>query len=114
MSDVILMLLVLGAINHQITHIVTTGVILAEVRTWVKQHMGQKVGYLTTCHLCCGTWVGFGIALLSMDAVQLVREPVANFLLLSFANALVGRVWNEGLALASSKVSEIRAREARP
>jgi hypothetical protein len=114
MTDVILMLVILGAINHQITHIITTGVILSEFRAWVKQHLGQKMGYLTTCHLCAGTWVGFAIALVTLNDIQIVSQSVPDFFLVSFAVALMGRVWNEGLALASSKVSEIRAREAQP
>ena len=114
MTDTLLMLLVLGAVNHQITHCITAGVIFEEVREWVQTHCGPKLGYLVTCHLCAGTWVGFGIAAVTAQAVPLVVQPVANFLLVSFAVALVGRIWNEGLALASSKASEIRLRGSPP
>ena len=112
MTDMLLMLLVLGAVNHQVTHIITTGVILEDFRQWVSKTFGQdsKLAYLVRCHLCAGSWVGFCIALVAPSAVQLGADPVSNFLLVSFAVALVGRVWNESLALMSSKVSEIRSR----
>ena len=114
MTDTLLMLLVLGAVNHQVTHCITAGVIFEEVRQWVRLHCGAKLGYLVTCHLCAGTWVGFGIAAAASGDVTLVDNVATNFLLVSFAVALVGRVWNEGLAIASSKVSEIRVRAAPP
>jgi hypothetical protein len=114
MTDLILMLLVLGAVNHQLTHILTTGVILEDFRGWVAQKFGQtsKMAYLVRCHLCAGSWVGFGIALVAPEGFQITSQPLANFLLVSFAIALVGRLWNECLAILSSTVSEIRARES--
>jgi len=110
--EALLLLLVLGAVNHQISHIITTGVIFEDVRQFVKVRIGGKLGYLVSCHLCCGTWAGLIMAVFTSDVVPLVREPIANAVLVGFAIALIGRVWNEGLALASSKVSEIRARAA--
>jgi hypothetical protein len=113
MTDLILTLLVLGAINHQVTHIITTGVILEDFRQAIALKFGpaSKMAYLTRCHLCAGSWVGFAIALVAPEGLQITAQPLANFMLVSFAVALVGRIWNEGLALASSKVSEIRRRE---
>lgn len=116
MSDIIFILVVLGAINHQVTHILTVGVVFADFREWMSRTFGadSKMAYLTRCHLCAGTWIGFLIAAVTNDAVRLVSDPLVNFAPLSFAVALVGRVWNEGLALASSGVSLIRARVEQP
>jgi hypothetical protein len=110
--DMLGMLLVLGAINHQITHIITTGVIFQEIRQWVWNTFGGKLGYLVTCHLCCGTWIGYIMAVFAIDAITLDDRMMINYLLVAFAISLVGRVWNELIAILSSKVAEIRKRES--
>jgi hypothetical protein len=109
-SDSIWLLVILGAINHQVTHIITIGVIFEDVRAFIQQRIGGKMGYLVTCHLCAGSWVGFMMAFAAMDHIKLDDSWYVNWVLLSFAIALLGRLWNELLALASSKVSEIRSR----
>jgi hypothetical protein len=48
------LLFVLGAVNNQISHIVTVGVIFEDVRQLVKVRIGGKMAHLVTCHLCCG------------------------------------------------------------
>jgi hypothetical protein len=108
----ILSLVVLGAINHQITHIITTGVIFKECRDWVWATFGGKLGYLTTCHLCCGTWVGFAMALAVQDQFKIDDMVYVNYLAVAFVVSFAGRMWNEVWALASSQVSAIRTREA--
>lgn len=55
-------LLVLGLINWIVTTIIVEGVIFDEQRAWAKQHLPAKIAYLTTCHLCAGTWVGWAVA----------------------------------------------------
>ena len=113
-DDTRYLLALIDAPDRQITHSLTVGVAFVGFSRRARRHGGVKLGYLTTCQPCAGTWVGFGIVTVTPQVVPLVVEPVANCFMVSFAVALVGRVWNEGLALTSSKVSEIRLRAAPP
>lgn len=108
--DSLTLLLILGAVNHQVAHILTVGVIFEDVRQWVRDNLGAKMGYLTTCHLCAGTWVGFLEAMAVAGHVQLTKNLAVDFALTAFTVALVGRLVNETRALMSSKVAEIRRR----
>ena len=103
-------LAVLGAINHQVTHIVVAGSIFAETRAFCKD-LHPKLGQLVACYLCFGTWVGFLQALIfrprfvEPESGSLpfrrpsLRRQVAGFLADSFAIALAGRFYTEVLAI---------------
>jgi len=101
-TDMLLMLLILGAVNHRVTHILTVGVVFQDFRDWTSKTFGHesKLAYLVRCHLCAGSWFGFLISLVAHGVVTITREPVSDFLLVSFAIALVGRIFNERLAIA--------------
>jgi len=103
-------LAILGASNHQVTHIVVTGSIFAETRA-VCGRCHPKLGQLVTCYLCFGTWVGFIQALIfrpcftDVDKTSLpFQRParsrqLAGLLADSFAIALAGRFFTEILAI---------------
>ncbi len=103
-------LALLGAINHQVTHIVVAGSIFAETRQFCGR-CHPKLGQLVTCYLCFGTWIGFIQALIfrpRLTDVDQARLPfqrpsrsrqLAGFLADSFAIALAGRFFTEILAI---------------
>jgi len=112
----LLRLVLLGAINHQITHIVVRGSIFESTRQWCN-NLHHKLGQLVTCSLCFGTWVGFLLALLFRPKVvesfergrRLPGPPpvqrVATFLADAFAIALTSRFFTEILAILANKAS---------
>jgi hypothetical protein len=106
----VLRLALLGAINHQVTHICVRGSIFQDAR----QRCGEihpKLGQLVTCPLCYGTWVGFLMALVfrpkvieAAQAGQPIPQPrrvrkLAAFFADAFAIALAGRFFTEVLAI---------------
>ena len=109
-GQTVLLLVILGGVNHQVTHIITTGVMFEEFRQWVRFQCGSKLGYLASCHLCCGTWVGFLEGAVTYDQIRITASAVIDAVLVSFFVALLGRIFNEALALGAAKVTEIRQR----
>ena len=109
-------LAVLGAINHQITHIVVAGSIFDEARDFCGR-CHPKLGQLVRCHLCFGTWTGFLLALVFRPRFVEVGEgrrpfqrpsrsrQVAGFLADSFAIALAGRFYTEILAILQGQAA---------
>lgn len=100
--EVLGLLVLLGAVNHQVAYIVTEGVIFKDFRYWAHVY-GIKIGkplfgYLFTCHTCFGMWVGFVEAVVTLGAVRFVH-PVVDFFLVAFAAAFIGRVLNELIAV---------------
>ena len=103
-------ILILGAINHQIAHIVTQGVVFDTLRARAKA-VHPKLGYLLSCHLCFGTWIGFVMA--AAVTVPLPFEPahpLVGFLSAAFLIAFVGRIWNELWAILAQTVALLRER----
>jgi hypothetical protein len=109
-------LVLLGAINHQVTHICVRGSIFEGTR----QRCGElhpKLGQLVTCPLCYGTWVGFLMALVfrpkvieTAQAGQRIPQPhwvrkLAAFLADAFAIALTGRFFTELLAILAAQAA---------
>ena len=108
--------LLLSAINHQITIIVVESLLFKGFRAYVASR-SRYLGDLVSCHLCFGTWVGFGLALLfrphfveapaiapeSSTSERLFRD-FAFFVGDSFAIALGGRIFNEVLGLLRREV----------
>lgn len=103
------LLLILGVVNHQVAHIITVGVVFDDLRRWVKARNG-KLGYLASCHLCCGTWIGFAEAAVAKHRFDFTGNGVVDFFLLAFTVALLGRATNELLALMACKVSNLQRR----
>ena len=109
-TDTLLLLVILGAANHQVTHIITVGVIFEGLRQWITRTFGAKAGYLVQCHLCAGTWVGFGQAGWTYGQIRMTQSEPLDAFLVAFTVALIGRLVNEVLALMAAKVQEIRNR----
>ena len=115
-------LLILGAINHQMTHICVAGSIFEDARQRCGS-LNQKLGQLVTCHLCFGTWVGFLQALLfrpgfvepSRGRLPMQKPPaprrLAAFFADAFAIALVGRFFTELLAILSAQAAVKKEQE---
>ena len=109
-------LAVLGAINHQITHIVVAGSIFDSTRN-VCERCHPKLGQLVRCHLCFGTWTGFLLALIFRPRFVEVGDgrlpfqrpsrsrQVAGFLADAFAIALAGRFYTEILAILQGQAA---------
>jgi len=108
--------LLLGAINHQITIIVVESLLFKGFRAYVAAR-SRYLGELVSCHLCFGTWVGFGLALLfrphfveasaiapESSTEERIFRDFAYFVGDSFAIALGGRVFNEVLGLLRREV----------
>jgi hypothetical protein len=118
----LLRLVLLGAINHQITHIVVRGSIFESTRQRCKE-LDPKLGQLVTCSLCFGTWIGMLMALLFRPKVvesfqhgrRLPGPPtvqrIAAFLADAFVIALFGRFFTEILAILANKVSVEQRRQ---
>jgi Protein of unknown function (DUF1360) len=112
----LLRLMLLGAINHQVTHICVRGSIFQDFRQRC-QDLHPKLGQLITCSLCYGTWVGLLMALVFRPQVieaaqsgQPIPQPrwirkLAAFFADAFAIALVGRFFTEILAILASQAS---------
>jgi hypothetical protein len=106
-------LALLGAVNHQVTHIMVKGSIFEDARKLCGS-CHPKLGQLVNCHLCFGTWVGFLLALLFRPRfVDPARPPhakakplrrVAGFFADAFAIALAGRLYTEALAFLAGQV----------
>ena len=117
-------LLILGAINHQVTHICVAGSIFEEARQGCGS-LNPKLGQLVNCHLCFGTWVGFLQALLFRPGfVEPRRGPIpipmqqppaprrlAAFFADAFAIALAGRFFTELLAILSAQAAVKKEQE---
>jgi Protein of unknown function (DUF1360) len=109
-------LLILWAINHQVTHICVAGSIFEETRKRCG-NLNPKLGQLVSCHLCFGTWVGFLQALLFRPRfieprqgrlpIQKSTAPrrLAAFFADAFAIALVGRFFTELLAILAGQAA---------
>jgi hypothetical protein len=106
-------LALLGAINHQITHIVVSGSIFEGLRGFCGQ-CHPRFGQLVSCHLCFGTWVGLLMALVFrprfVEPSRNVQEPplvrrLAALFADAFAIALAGRFFNELLAILAGQVA---------
>lgn len=110
-------LVIIGAINHQMTLIVVESLLFSGFRDWVARR-SRWAGELVRCHLCFGMWVGFLLALLFrphvIETSPLTGLPrrynrwfltFAGFVADSFAIALVGRAFNEVLGIARREVS---------
>lgn len=109
-------LAMLGAINHQITHIVVAGSIFADTRD-LCERCHPKLGQLVRCHLCFGMWIGFLLAAIFRPRFVEVDEggrpfrrpsrtrQMAGFLADSFAIALAGRFFNEVLAILRNRAA---------
>jgi len=110
----LLRLALLGAINHQVTHICVRGSIFDDVRRRCAD-LHPKLGQLVTCSLCYGTWVGLLMALVFRPRVieaaqfgQPIPQPrrirkLAVFFADAFAIALFGRFFTEILAILASQ-----------
>jgi hypothetical protein len=114
-------LALLGAINHQITHIVVQSGLFEDTRAFWKSYH-PKLGQLITCHLCFGTWVGFLLALLFRPRlVELARagtvlqptpmRKAVGFVADSLAIALAGRFFTEVFGILSGQVAVEREHE---
>ena len=116
-------LALLGAINHQMTHICVRGSIFEGVR----QRCGElhpKLGQLVTCPLCFGTWVGLLLALVfrpklieSALAGQRIPQPrpirkLAVFVADAFVIAFVGRIFTELLAILAHQAGAKEQQQA--
>jgi hypothetical protein len=109
-------LALLGAINHQITHIVVAGSIFSDTRDFCGR-CHPRLGQLVTCNLCFGTWVGFLLALafrprfVDLDERGLPFRPpshtrqVVGFFADAFAIALAGRFYTEILAILRNQAA---------
>jgi hypothetical protein len=109
-------LIVLGAINHQVTHIVVAGSIFAETRD-LCERCHPKLGQLVRCHLCFGTWTGLLLAVvfrprfIDLDERRgPFRRPsrsrqLAGLLADAFAIALAGRFYTEILAILQGQAA---------
>ncbi len=53
-----------GLVNWLVTTIIVEGEVFAPLRDLVDRRLHPKLGYLVHCHLCAGTWVGFGMGVL--------------------------------------------------
>ena len=94
--------IVLAAACDQITTIVTESLLFKPVRERVAER-SRYAGELVSCHLCFGTWVGLGLALLFRPG--LVRGlPLASTAAEGFAIAFGGRLLNEVTGLLKREV----------
>lgn len=109
-------LAILGAVNHQVTHICVAGSIFEDTRQGFKS-FHPRLGELVSCHLCLGTWVGMLLALLfhpgfiksSPRQLPLQRpkrsHQLAAFFADAFAIALAGRFYTEVLAILAGQAA---------
>jgi hypothetical protein len=102
-------LALLGAINHQVTHIVVAGSIFADLRGFCKS-CHPRLGQLVNCNLCFGTWVGLLMALLFRPRFVEPNRPgpirrLAAYLADAFAIALAGRFYTEVLAILAGQAA---------
>ncbi len=118
MARNLLRFVILSAVNHQITLIVTESLLFKPLRRFVKMR-SHYLGELVSCHLCFGTWVGFFLALVyrprlldvpgsgvgSVRRRGVVSHAIA-FITDSFAIALGGRAINEMLGLLKREVAK--------
>lgn len=106
--------LFLGLVNWIATIIIVESVIFEDVREWVQRRgklmeatrprAGRKVGYVLTCALCVGTWVGFVEALCFGGPLRFgVLSFIANGLLFK----ALGHLFLQVNALAHHKIEEM-------
>jgi hypothetical protein len=103
-------LFLLGAITHQITHIVVASSLFSGFRQ-AAENVSPKLGELVRCHLCFGTWVGFLTALVFQPSFspfprtlgRLARPAV--IIADGFAIGLASRFYTEVLGLMARRVS---------
>lgn len=109
----LLILLLLGAVNHQVSHIVTASALFNGVRAWFGER-SPYLGYLLSCHLCFGTWVGLIQAVFVQVPIIVDAPPLVGYLSTAFAAALLGRIINEFMALfaAENELREFRIEQA--
>ena len=80
-------LVLLGAINHQVTHIIVVGSIFADLRERLEQ-IHPKLGLLVRCHLCFGTWVASGFIYGHIFTPRLARTIASIFAVASLSDFL--------------------------
>lgn len=73
-----------GLVNWLATWIIVESKLFEGVREWVQKKAGEesKLAYLTTCHLCAGTWVGLALS-------TVLTGPLAPTTALSMLNAVL-------------------------
>jgi hypothetical protein len=106
MIETLGLFILMGMANHQVAQIVTTGVVFDTFRAWAHT-VHPKLGYLFTCHLCFGTWVGMVMA--AVVGLTVHENAIVSWGLVAFGTAMLGRFFNEVLALIARHV---RATEA--
>jgi hypothetical protein len=115
MAAHVLAFFLLSMANHQIAHIVTTSVLFDDFREWVGYTFGygSKADYLVHCHLCAGTWIGLlqGLAAAALGFTVLGPAWI-DAVILGFAVAMLGRFWNEVLALLSARTMQVKLETA--
>ena len=99
----VLLLVILGGVNHQVTHILTVGVIFEEFRQWVRSHLGSKAGHLVQYHLCAGMCVGFLESAATYDPIRITASALVGAVLMAFFVALLERIFNEALTLGAAQ-----------
>ena len=110
-------LVLLSAVNNQMTVIVVESLLFKKVREWAMAR-AHWFGELVSCDLCFGTWVGFFLAIVfrpsfvevpplagSSPEVNRWFRRLAVFVADSFAIALGGRLLNEILGLLQREVA---------
>ncbi len=87
---------VLGLVNCQVAHIVTSSTLFMPLRIWAMGR-GFYQGYLFNCFLCFGTWVGLMEALVTIGYFHWFNPFIDTFAAW-FSIACVGRILNEAIA----------------
>lgn len=106
-----------GIINWLATWILVDAEVFRELRdgfvAWTKAHLpgvaGRKAAYLVRCQLCCGTWVGLGMAALLSGPLVAVH-PAASWFLNGLLYKGVGHLILEAQALAMNHNELLRLR----
>lgn len=97
----------LAAAANQITVIVTESLLFEPLRERARER-SHYVGELVSCHLCFGTWVGLGLALLFRPGWLGARRGIVGgalgTLAEGFAIAYFGRLLNELTAKVQREV----------
>lgn len=95
-----------GLINWLATWIICEGKVFEDVREWLKKRFGEesKWAYLSTCHLCAGTWVGLGLSIL-LPGPLVARTPIASWMLNGLLYKAVGHLILEMASYARFSVA---------